>query len=164
VRDRVIQLIRQLLDHKAAGPELAVRSKGETGNRRLDELFPCANTLRRTRTASSAGRSAGVPAGQVASLTRPGREMNDATSSQHRGGPHTMSCSPRMTKCDVGCLHRQFVIGYRQGRQQCEQLAEETSRGYTTEHREHLERSPLPPFKDWLVGSRRAAPHRVIAA
>jgi len=74
-----------------------------------------------------------------------------------------MSCSPRMTKCAVGCLHRQFVMGYRQERQRCEQAAEEASRGYTTERREHLERWPLPTFKDWLVGSRRTEPQRVAA-
>jgi hypothetical protein len=68
-----------------------------------------------------------------------------------------------MTKCDVGCLHRQVVMGYRQERQRCEQIAEEAARGYATERREHLERSPLPTFKDWLLGSRRTEPHRVAA-
>jgi hypothetical protein len=74
-----------------------------------------------------------------------------------------MSCSPRMTNCAAGCLHRQFVMGYREERQRCEQIAEEASRGYTTERREHLERCPLPTFKDWLIRSRRAEPQRVAA-
>jgi hypothetical protein len=85
MRDRIIQLIQQLLDHKVAGSELVVRSTGEPGNRRLDELFRRANPLSRTRTGSSAGRAAGDRAGHVASLTRPGRELSDATSSQHAG-------------------------------------------------------------------------------
>jgi hypothetical protein len=74
-----------------------------------------------------------------------------------------MSCSPRMTNCAVGCLHRQFVMGYRQERQRCEEAAEEASRGYAAERREHLECSPPPTFKDWLIGSRRTEPHQVAA-
>jgi hypothetical protein len=82
VRDKTMDLIQMLLDHEAAGAELVVRSKGETGNPRLGERFPRANTLRLTRTASSAGRSAGDRCGRAASLTRPGRELNDGTSTQ----------------------------------------------------------------------------------
>jgi hypothetical protein len=83
--DKTMDLIQTLFDDKAAGSELVVRSKGETGNRRLDELFPRANTLSPTRTASSARLAAGDPYGQAASLTRPGRELNDGTSSQLAG-------------------------------------------------------------------------------
>jgi hypothetical protein len=74
-----------------------------------------------------------------------------------------MSCSPRMTNCDVGCLHRQFVMAYRQERQRCEQVAEDASRGYATERREYLERCPLPTFKNWVIRSRRCQPRRVAA-
>jgi len=85
VRDKTMYLIQTLLDDEAAGSEPVARSNGETRDRRLAELFRRANTLSRTRTASSAGRAAGDRCGRAASLTMPGREPNDGTSSQLAG-------------------------------------------------------------------------------
>jgi hypothetical protein len=85
VRDKITDLIQRLLDHKAAGSEPVVRSRGETGNRKLDELFPRVNTLSPTLPASSAGRSTGDRAGPAATLTRTGTELREDTASDLAG-------------------------------------------------------------------------------
>lgn len=53
----------------------------------------------------------------------------------------------------MGCLHRDFVQGYRQERQRLYDLAVETAKGYRTELAEYLAAHPLPTFKQWLVAS-----------
>jgi hypothetical protein len=62
-----------------------------------------------------------------------------------------MSCSARMTRCPVGCLHRQFVMDYRRERQRSERAAVESSNGYAAELADYVDGASLPTFKDWLL-------------
>jgi hypothetical protein len=74
---RRLQESKQRVQTRVAGSELVLPSKGDAANRKVAELFPQVKPMSGTRTASSAGRSAGDRAGQTASLTRPGTELRE---------------------------------------------------------------------------------------
>lgn len=69
-----------------------------------------------------------------------------------------MPCSPRMTKCKTGCLHRALVQEYRVERDAQAVRAEAVAMGYPTETAEYFgagTREERWTFKRWLITHRR---------
>lgn len=69
-----------------------------------------------------------------------------------------MPCSPGMSECKRGCLHRRFVMDYRIERHAAEILREEETGAYATEIAAY---PAIITFKKWLVDHAGGQEHDV---
>ncbi len=71
-----------------------------------------------------------------------------------------MPCSPKMNQCKASCLHRRFVMGYREERLRQETDLIERNYGYATEIADEIRvraenGTPLIDFRTWLKAHKR---------